>query len=583
MTATQTLTEEAGSGAAVDARGLRRLGARRQVAGAGPALLVALLLVLLFVYPVVRLVLGAVTNAGAGAAFQQAFTAPGTSQMLWNTVRVIGSATVCATVIAVLFAWLNERTNARLGFIASVLPLTPLLVPPLASTIGWVFMASNRAGILNIAIIRVLAAVGVHTQVGPLNIYTFYGMVFLYTLSMVPFIYLPLAAAFADLDPSLEEASRISGRSPAYTLIRVTLPAIRHALASGLLLGIVMGIATFSIPLIVGAGHLDVLAVSIYQLLTFGYPPQTPEAVAQSLVIIVVVLTLSTIQRWVVSKGGHATIGGKGVRTGLVDLGPWRGVARAFMFLFIFAASVLPLLGLIYISLLGRWEATLRFSGFNFDAYRQTFFDNSATLQAFRNSLILAVAGTVVTLLASLLVSLYTVRRRNWLSSVLDQLAKGPAGISHLVLAIAILEALSGPPFRLGGSLTILIVAYIVFFMPQAYLATSTSLRQLAGELTEASAISGAGGFRTLRQIVVPLVMRGIAGAAVMLFVAMLGEVTGAVLLSGSNAPVLGFQMLLLWGNGTFSTIAALGVVMALVSLAATVLLLLIGRSGARS
>lgn len=522
---------------------------------------------------------------GAGSPlkpFADALTMTGTGKVFADTVLVVGISTICAAVIAVGFAWLNERTNARLGFIAAFLPLIPLLVPSLASTIGWVFLAADRAGVLNVLLRDWLSGLGLDADTGPLNVYSMPGMVFLYTLNIVPFIYLPVSAALARLDPSLDEASRVFGFGPVRTLFKVTIPSIRPAIAGGLLLGIGVGLATFSIGVIIGAGaRIDVLAVRIYTLLTHGFPPRTGEAVALCTFLLLTVLIVSTVQRRVTAKGAHATIGGKGTGAAAVDLGWGKWVARAIMILFVALSSVVPLLGLIYISLRGYWQPTLSFAGLNLDSYVTVLVENRMTSGALRNSILLAVVGGLLTLVAATLIAIFVAQRGGRVSKWLDGLAKAPGGLSHLVLAIAILTAFSGPPFRFGTSLGILFLAFLVFYMPQAYVTASSAYAQISKELGEASLISGAGPFRTLARITLPLMLPGLVGGAIILFVLIMSEVTGSALLAGPRTPVVGFVMLDLWVNGTFSTIAALGVVMTLVSAAVAMLLLWVGRRSA--
>ena len=515
------------------------------------------------------------------APYADALALPGTAKVVVDTVVVVTLSTLCALVIAVGFAWLNERTNARLGFVAAFLPLIPLLVPTLASTIGWVFLAADRAGILNVLLRDWFSFLGLSSDTGPLNIYSMPGMVFLYTLNIVPFVYLPVSAALSRLDPALDEASRVSGVGPVRTLFRVTIPAIRPAVAGGLLLGIAVGLATFSVGVIIGAGsRIDVLAVRIYNLLTQGFPPQTAEAVALSTFLLFTVLIVSTLQRRVIARGAHATIGGKGVGSAVVDLGWGRWVARSVMVLFVALSSVIPLLGLLYISLTGNWQPSLTLRGLSLDSYTAVLAENPMTSTALRNSVLLAVVGGLATLVAATLIAIFVAQRPGRTSTLLDGLAKAPGGLSHLVLAIALLIAFSGPPFRFGTSLGILFLAFLVFFMPQAYVSASSAHAQLSTELGEASLISGAGPVRTLVRVTLPLMMPGLVGGAIILFVLIMSEVTGSALLAGPRTPVVGFVMLDLWANGTFSTIAALGVVMTAISTAVAMVLLWVGRTG---
>lgn len=540
---------------------------------------------LLLTYPLVRLVLEVFVDDGGLTAepFREAFALPGIWGTIRNTLLIVVGATVLATTLACIFAWLNERTDARLGFIAEIMPITPLLVPAIAGTVGWVFLLAPRSGMVNVLLRDVLGALGVDAGTeGPINLFTVWGLIFLYVLVLLPYVYLPIAAALVRLDPALEEASRVAGVGPFRTFLKVVVPAIKPSIAGGMLVAVVMGLATFSVPIIVGtSAGIDVLSVRIYTLLTFAYPPSTEPAVALSLVLLVFVLMGSVLQRRVIKSGGHATIGGKGTRGNVVQLGRWRPVSRTLMVVFVIIASMLPLLGLFYVSLQAFWRSSLSFQGLSFANYYEVLIDREVTSSALQNSLMLGVAGAILGMLAATLLALYVGGGARG-GKFVDGLAKSPGAFSHIVLAVAFLAAFAGPPFRIGGTLLLLFMAYVLFNMPQGYLTAFSSYTQLSRELSEASAISGAGPGRTLRRILLPLMLPGLVGGAAVLFVLGIGEVTASALLAGTQTPVIGFVIVDLWTSGTFPQIAALGAIMTLVTATVTSLLLYFGKSRAR-
>ncbi|OLT16149.1 hypothetical protein BJF78_14725 [Pseudonocardia sp. CNS-139] len=240
-----------------------------------------------------------------GAAAAAVLSAPTLLPMLGNTAIVLGTSTALAVVVATLFAWLSERTTARAGWLAGVLPVVSLLVPSIAGAIGWVLLASPRAGFLNVA----LADLGVPLV---LDVFSWPGLVLVYTLYLVPQVYLPVSAALAELDPALEEAARVGGRGPVRTLITVTLSAVRPAILSGALLALVYGVALFSVPLIIGTqARIDILSVEIVRLLTTEFPPRLPEAIVLSVVVLLVLGAAWAVNARVVRGGRFATISGR--------------------------------------------------------------------------------------------------------------------------------------------------------------------------------------------------------------------------------------------------------------------------------
>jgi iron(III) transport system permease protein len=102
----------------------------------------------------------------------------------------VGGGVLLALVVGAALAWLNERTDARMGFATDVLPIMPLRVPPIAGAIGWVILASPQAGLLNSFLRDLGGFVGIEMATGPLNIFSWYGVLIVYALYLVPHVFL---------------------------------------------------------------------------------------------------------------------------------------------------------------------------------------------------------------------------------------------------------------------------------------------------------------------------------------------------------------------------------------------------------
>jgi iron(III) transport system permease protein len=138
--------------------------------------------------------------------------------------------------------------------------------------------------------------------------------------------------------------------------------------------------------------------------------------------------------------------------------------------------------------------------------------------------------------------------------------------LSHLVIAAGIMIGFGGAPFFLANSVLILGLAYFVLFIPKASIAAESAFRQVGPQLSEASRISGAGGARTMRRIVLPLMLPGLAAGWALIFSSIVGELTASVILAGPHNPVMGYLIMANYDGGTYSQLAALATVIALMS-----------------
>lgn len=515
----------------------------------------------------------------AANPLKEAFELRGLPEVLRNTAVLVVLGGGGAMLVGSLLAWLNERTDAHMGWFSSILPVVGLLVPPVAAAIGWVMLLSPRAGLVNAALRGLF---GSSSTEGPFNIFSWPGLVFLYALELTPFVYVVMSASLRNLDAALEEASRIGGAGPLETLRRVTLPSIKPAIASSALLTVTVGLALFSVPSIVGGGaRVPVLSTTILDLLRGQFPPRTSVAVVLSGIMLTVILVCWALQAWVVRNARSASVGGKGVSARRLSLGAWRTPARICVLLFIALSTALPLTGLALVSFQQFWSAKYRFDRLSLANFRTAFIENEVTQAAIVNSLALGLSAATVGMTIAWLLALNNQMNRSLYGRAIDAVVKLPAGISHIVMGVALLLAYAGAPFYLSGTLTILLLAYVLAYLPQGSIASASAVSQVHKSLLEASRISGAGEWRTLRRVSLPLMLPAVAGGWAMMFVFSLGDLTLSVLLSSVASPTAGYMLLDLYDTGTFPLIAALSLTLTVIS-AAVVLSVLRLASGRR-
>lgn len=533
--------------------------------------LLAAVFLFFFLYPLLRLLYLAFFDGGSfnASAFRLVFTDAHLGTLLRDTVLVTGISSAVAVVIATLFAWLNERTDAGMGWASRLLPLVPLMLPPIALSTGWFFLGHEKAGLLNVAIRIAADAVGIDQwdDGGPININSWSGLIFCYTLNLVPFAYLPISAAFRNFDSSLEEASRITGAGSLRTFLRVSVPGILPAIAAGIFLVAVMAFSMFSIPVIIGtAARIDVLSVHIVRLVRDTYPSRIQEAVVLSLFVVVAVALLFALQRQISGRKRHVTIGGKGTHVTKVRLGSWKWGARAVMIAYLGAASVIPLGGLLFVSLQRFWTAQVTRQSFTLDVLTGLFTRDTTTRLALQNSITLGVIGATLGMLMATMLMLYVRQRPGIVGRIVDGAAKAPSAVSHIVIGLAMVVALAGPPFQLAGTMTILLIAYLVVYMPQAVISAGAGIDQVGSELVEASAVTGASTARTFLRITLPLLLPALAAGWTFLFVMMVGDLTASALLATYANPVVGFVIYDIFNNATYSSLAAIACVVGAIS-----------------
>lgn len=503
-----------------------------------------------------------------------------TLSIVWNTLLVVGASGAIAFVIGTLLAVINERSDARLGWAGDILPVLPMLVPPVAGAIGWVFLAAPVSGFLNYWLRSGLSLFGVHMVDGPLQIFTWSGLVFVYALYLTPFVYLPMSAALRGIESSTEEAARVAGAGPWETVRRVTVPSLGPAVGAALLYVAGIGCAMFTVPIVIGvAAGVDVLPVAIVRAMNGRYPPDITGALALSFWIVVIVGVAWWLQTRLATDERHSTIGeGKGSSSALLQLGKWRWPVRAGMLLYLAATSLLPFLALLFVSLQPYWRPQIVWHQLGFRNYHLMFSDPQFGA-GLKNSLVLGAVTATIAILAASLISFLVNRRRTRLGALTEGITKLPFVVPHVVIAVALVLAFAGPPFHWTGTFFILSLAYLIVYLPQASVQATSAFVQVGRPLREAASVSGAGPGRMFRSIVLPLMVPGLTAGWALLFVLMAGDVTASVMLASPHTPVVGFAIVNQWETGTFSGIAALSVVIALIKVVVVLAVIRFSRS----
>lgn len=494
------------------------------------------------------------------------FGTPALRTMLKNTAIVVLLSSALATLLASLLAWLNERTDASLGAAGSIMPLIPFLMPALALPLGWLFLASPQAGLLNMAIRGALSRIGIHLNTGPLDVYSWPAMVFLYTIFLCGFAYLVIASAMRSIDRGLEEAAKLAGARPPTILVRIVLPALRPAMFSAFLMCLIVAVVMVSVPITIGPGaNITILSVYLVQLITTQSPPEYGQAFLLGLLLLIPVVSAWYLQRRTAARGRFAVIGGRVAAGQRLKLGSWRIVGRVIFLGYVLVAVVLPIFGLAYVAGLDFWTSVWPPGSWHPISSIRAAVDNAVIREAIKTSVILGIAtGAVLITVAHILA--YGQRLFPRLGQIVDALTKTPAVVAQILIAISLLVTLGAPPFNIGAQ-WLLFIGYLVVFLPFASVITTGAQAQIGRDIVEAAKIANASDVRTFWSIVTPLMRPSLIAGFLLMYVLISGETNVSLILASTQRPVVGFVMLDLYDFSSFPTVASFALLITVVNL----------------
>ena len=550
-------------------------------------LLAALILVGLIVVPLLYLLLfslrqGTPWEPGAFTLqhYIDVYSNPTTFTVFFNTAVVAAASTALSLVIAVTFAILTERTDMPLRHLAWALMLLPLAVPGLLFAISWTFLLSPQIGLINVWLRRAFSIFGFAWSEGPLNLYSLWGMIFLEGLRGVTTIFLMTVGAFRAMDPSLEEASSAAGASFKTTLAWVTLPVLTPALLAAATYSFMTNLESLEIPIIIGMpAGIHVFPTYIYFTTQRFSPPEYGLAATLSLLLVLASIALVVWHRRATAQAGHfATITGKGYRPRLIALGQWRYPALALYLLFFLLTIGAPFFALIWRSLF-RYHVDASFAALaraGLDNYRAVLGSRDLGTVTL-NTIGLSFGAATLTMLLALAASWVIVRNRGKCVAIFDAVLFLPHALPGVVIGIAFIFLFVQPPLgylNLHGTLSLMILALTVSYIPFGSRTMNGALVQRHPELEEAAQVAGSSWLTILRRIILPLLLPSFVSGWIWIASHALRAFSLPLMLASRDSNVISLLMWRMWDDGSAGQSAALGVLL----IAALALLTAVGR-----
>lgn len=242
-----------------------------------------------------------------------------TYRLFANTLIFAVGSVVLGLALAVGFAYLIERTNIPWRTLALVVVLAPMALSPFVAGIAWVLLANPKNGVLNV-ILR--AAMGVSGN-APLDVYSITGMILVTGIMLVPSTYIMVSGTFSRMDPSLEEASRLSGAGTWQTLRRVTIPLLRPGILGATIYYFVVAVEIFEIPALLGipSGNYLLSTWIYYLVYAPGHLPDYGLAAGFGMLTLLLAAVLIYIySRMTRQRDRFVTVSGPGWRPQLIDV-----------------------------------------------------------------------------------------------------------------------------------------------------------------------------------------------------------------------------------------------------------------------
>lgn len=479
------------------------------------------------------------TAEGGLASWWETVATERVARLTATSLSLAVVVTVACLVIGVGSAWLVTRSNTPGRAPLAVLLALPLAVPSYVAAFTWVSVSDLWSGDPSARFEGFGAAALV------LTLYTY------------PYVYLPVAAALARVDPSQEEVARSLGRGPWRTLLTVTLPQVRPAIAGGGLLAALYVLADFGAVSIL---RLDTFTRAIFTALSSGFN----RSMALTLATVLVLLTLGIL--W---GEGRTRRAGARFSTASVsrpatplDLGPWRFVGTGALVVVVLTALGVPALSL------ARWMAAGSSAGQAWDRIGDAAW----------GSLSASLLGALLTVALALPVGLLAARHPGRLSALLERAAYLAHALPGVVVGLSLVFFGVTVALPLYQTTWLLALAYASLFLPLAVAAVASAAAQAPPSLEEAAQSLGSSPARVFTRVTLPLTLPGIGAGAALAFLTAMKELPATLLLRPTGMDTLATRLWSATGIGRYAEAAPYALL--LVALAAIPTWVVVRRTG---
>lgn len=477
--------------------------------------------------------------------FKRLYTYPLNLDALKNTLIAAFATMILGTLLAFPLAWLVGRTNLYGKKFFRALFVLTYMVPPYVGAMAWLRLLNPNVGTIN-QWLRVLF--GLSDAPGPLNVYSLPGMIWVLTSFYYPYAFITISRAMEKMDPSLEEASRISGGSPLKTLFTITLPMMTPSLISGALLVFVSAASCYGIPSIIGSpGRVHTVTTRIVEYVALGQQGLN-DATGMAVFLMVMAVIILFISDVVLAKRQYITVSGKSVRPAIVDLRKWRVPLTVIVSVFAVIVIFIPFATIFSTSFKIDVGKSM-FQAENFTlANWKTVFGRTETVNSLKNSLLFAAVTATVGIVIACTMSYLLQRTRIRGRKIPDFLITLGSGTPSVVIALGLIMTMKGNfGINIYNTAYIMIIAYMIKYLMMGMRTVVSAMSQIHVSLEECSQVSGASWLRTMFKITGPLIFPSIAAGWFLIFIPSFYELSMTTLLYSSTTKTIGFQLYEYW------------------------------------
>jgi len=516
-------------------------------------IVITLVFALFIIYPLFSLFVSAFKDPKlqtfSWVNFQKFLSKKYYMRALGNSFKVTTVTTLLAVLIGAPLAYITTAYKIKGKGFLDIMIIISMLSPPFIGAYSWILLA-GRSGVVTTFFRESLGI-----DLG--SIYGFGGVLLVLTLKLYPFIYMYTKGTLKKVDASLIEASESLGCSGVKKVFTIILPLITPTILAGSLIVFMNALADFGTPMLIGEGFV-VMPVLIYNEFISEMGGSANFAAAIAVILVLITSVMFLLQKFIVNRKSFTMSSLRPIQA--KELKGWKSFLAHFVLYGIVFVSIIPQLTVIYTSFKAT-SGAIFVKGFSLESYRKIFSNLRTPIV---NTYKFGVIAIIIIVILSMFIAYITTRRKSKITELIDTLTMFPYIIPGSVLGITLLISFNDKPILLSGTVTIMIVAFVVRRMPYTLRSSAAILYQISPSMEEASISLGDSPLKSFFKVTAVMMLPGVLSGAILSWITIINELSASIILYTGGTRTMSVAIYTEVIRASYGTAAALASILTL-------------------
>ncbi len=514
-------------------------------------IVITAIFMLFLMYPLFSLFISGFKDSSTGeftmANFAKFFSRKYYYRALFQSFYVTTCTTILAVAIGAPLAYFTTVYKIKGKKIIDVLVIISMLSPPFIGAYSWILLG-GRSGVISKFFANTF---GITTP----SIYGFGGILLVLTLKLFPYIYLYTAGALKKVDASLIEASESLGCPPIRKITTLILPLITPTILAGSLLVFMNALADFGTPMLIGEGFV-VMPVLVYSEFISEVGGQANFAAALAVILVVITAIMFAVQKYIVSKKSFTMSSLRPIQA--KPISGVKSIVTHISIYFVIGLAIIPQCTVIFTSFKAT-KGSMFAEGFSLDSYARVF---SSLSTAIVNTYVFGIIAVVIIILLSMFIAYLTIRRKSWVTNIVDSMTMFPFIIPGSVLGITLLLAFNKQPMILSGTAFIIILSFVIRRLPYTLRSSSAILYQISPSMEEAAISLGDSSLKAFFKVTAVMMLSGVVSGAIISWITIINELSSSIILYTGRTRTMSVSIYAEVIRASYGTAAALSTIL---------------------